>query len=278
MTRRDFLRRACQAAGAAALGAFGYSWRVEPHWLEFVERRLPIAGLPVPLIGLRAAFLTDLHVGPVSDTYMLEVFARVKALAPDLVFYGGDFVDYQPGILEQAARIYEQAPLGRLATYGVLGNHDFGRRFREAKFANSLRRLLEECGIVTLQNDVLRVGDLQVAGLGELWAKRCEPQTAFAQLDPALPALALVHNPDAVDQPGWERFRGWILAGHTHGGQCRSPFLPPPLLPVKNRRYTAGEIEVDAHRRLYIGRGVGYVHRVRFNVRPEVTWFELARA
>jgi predicted MPP superfamily phosphohydrolase len=71
---------------------------------------------------------------------------------------------------------------------------------------------------------------------------------------------------------------GWILSGHTHGGQCKPPFLTPPLLPVRNRRYTAGEFALDGGRRLYISRGVGHLRQVRFNVRPEVTVFELHSA
>ena len=69
-----------------------------------------------------------------------------------------------------------------------------------------------------------------------------------------------------------------MLAGHTHGGQCKPPFLPPPLLPVNNKRYVAGEVQVDAKRTLYISRGVGHLIRARFNVRPEITLFTLKAA
>jgi predicted MPP superfamily phosphohydrolase len=62
------------------------------------------------------------------------------------------------------------------------------------------------------------------------------------------------------------------------GGQCKPPFLPPPLLPVRNKRYTSGEFALAGDRRLYISRGVGHLLRVRFNVRPEVTLFELTVA
>jgi predicted MPP superfamily phosphohydrolase len=33
--------------------------------------------------------------------------------------------------------------------------------------------------------------------------------------------------------------------------------------------------DLDGGRKLYINRGVGYLFRVRFNVRPEVTVFEM---
>jgi predicted MPP superfamily phosphohydrolase len=69
-----------------------------------------------------------------------------------------------------------------------------------------------------------------------------------------------------------------VLSGHTHGGQCKPPFLPPPLLPVQNRRYTCGEFEIGNERRLYISRGLGHLLQVRINVRPEITLFDLQLA
>jgi hypothetical protein len=47
---------------------------------------------------------------------------------------------------------------------------------------------------------------------------------------------------------------------------------------VRNRRYTAGEFDLSGNRRLYINRGVGHLLEARFNVRPEVTVFELRPA
>jgi hypothetical protein len=41
---------------------------------------------------------------------------------------------------------------------------------------------------------------------------------------------------------------------------------------------TAGAFEVGPGRTLYVNRGLGHLTRVRFNVRPEITLFELARA
>jgi hypothetical protein len=49
-------------------------------------------------------------------------------------------------------------------------------------------------------------------------------------------------------------------------------------MPVKNRRYSSGEIAVGDGRRVYISRGVGFNVQVRFDVRPEITLFTLRRA
>jgi predicted MPP superfamily phosphohydrolase len=50
------------------------------------------------------------------------------------------------------------------------------------------------------------------------------------------------------------------------------------MVPVQNKRYTAGEFQLSGNRRLYINRGVGHLIQVRFNVRPEVTVFDLEAA
>ena len=228
ISRRRFVHTLA-AGTAAAAGAGLYTWQVEPHWLEIVQRTLPIANLPRALRGATLAQLSDIHVGSrVADAYVLDTFERVTELRPDIVVFTGDFVSYDDGIVAQADRVYANAPRGRLAT----------------------------------------VGD-------DPWGTDLKPKDTLRTIDTRRAALVLSHNPDSVDLPGWDGYTGWILAGHTHGGQCKPPFLPPPILPVRNTRYTAGEIELSGGRRLYINRGVGHLTQVRFNVRPEVTVFEL---
>ena len=51
-----------------------------------------------------------------------------------------------------------------------------------------------------------------------------------------------------------------------------------PLLPVKNKTYTAGEFSLSNGRTLYINRALGHLWQVRFNVRPEITIFRLEKA
>jgi predicted MPP superfamily phosphohydrolase len=129
-----------------------------------------------------------------------------------------------------------------------------------------------------LRNEIVEVEGLQIVGMDDVWARRFHPVEALSAIDSTRAALALSHNPDTADRPGWECFHGWILAGHTHGGQCKPPFLPPPVLPVHNRLYTCGEFALSGERKMYISRGVGHLLQVRFNVRPEVTVFELQSA
>lgn len=56
-------RRRWMGLSAAMMlaGLGGYSWRIEPHWLEFVARDLPIRNLPAALHGRTLVQISDLH-------------------------------------------------------------------------------------------------------------------------------------------------------------------------------------------------------------------------
>jgi uncharacterized protein len=275
MTRRQFLGTVLGGAAGSGL----YAWRIEPHWAEIVRRRLPVRGLPRSLDGKSLVQVSDVHVGlRVDDEYLIDVFSRVASFAPDIVVLTGDLVSYHDEVFDQMQRVYRHFPRGRLATLGVLGNHDYGSAWSHPEIAHQIVEIVTPLGLTMLRNAVFDVDGLQVVGLDDWWAKRFDPVRALSCVDRRRAAIALSHNPDTVDLAGWDGFEGWILSGHTHGGQCKPPFLPPPLLPVRNRRYTAGEFALEGNRRLYINRGLGHLYRVRMNVRPEVTLFTLTAA
>lgn len=272
MTRGRFV---LTAAGAAA-GALGYTVWVEPFWFEMVRRPLPVVGLPPALRGARIVQLSDLHIGSrVDEDFLVRAFAEVAALRPEIVVYTGDFMTLESDSRERLRRMFPRLPKGQLATVGVLGNHDYGEGWRESGWADEVTRLAHGVGIRILRNEAAEVRGLRLVGLDDLWSGRCDPAAGLRSGDLAAPTVVLSHNPDSADAGDWRGFHGWILAGHTHGGQCKPPFLPPSLLPVRNRRYTAGAIPLADGRTLYINRGLGYLRQVRFNVRPEVTVFTL---
>jgi predicted MPP superfamily phosphohydrolase len=303
LTRRQLLGGAA-ALAAAAVGLPIYTVFVEPHWLEIVRRPMPLAHLPPELAGRTLLQVSDLHVGPrVSSDYLVRSLREAQALTPDFVAYTGDFVSYG-GAHEhrELARVLAVMPRGRLGTVASLGNHDYGRGWRDLDVADEVAAVVRDAGAVVLRNEVRQIGGLQFAGLGDFWspefsrdgrehglwtplpaardpfAGRGDAIGAIRAIAPALPTVVLSHNPDAMDESIWDGVRGWVLAGHTHGGQVKPPFLPPLVLPVRNRRYTAGAFDVGPGRTLYVSRGLGHLTQVRFNVRPEMTLFTLERA
>lgn len=279
INRRKFVKRTFLATLGAGVFTGIYAWQIEPRWLEFVKLRMPTPNLPNALKGKTLMQISDLHVGDRFDyKYLITSFEKAKSFAPDIVVYTGDFISLVNGKpdLVKLREVCENLVLGSIGTVAILGNHDYGKDWADAEVAQQVVDLLEEFGVIVLRNASLALEGLNIIGLDDLWANRCDLQLALENLDSNQANLVLAHNPDICDLPGWKDFSGWILSGHTHGGQVKPPFLNPPMLPVKNKRYSAGEIVLDEKRTLYINRALGHLWQIRFNVRPEITVFELA--
>jgi predicted MPP superfamily phosphohydrolase len=70
-----------------------------------------------------------------------------------------------------------------------------------------------------------------------------------------------------------------MLAGHTHGGQVRVPFLPPLYNPINNKNYVSGIVTSLRGLPMFISRGIGWtILPVRFNCYPEIALLELVKA
>jgi predicted MPP superfamily phosphohydrolase len=276
LTRRRFVL----AAGLGAVGVVGYTFRIGPHHLQVVRRDMPVPDLPPELDGRTLAQVSDLHVGPHVDAdYLAGALRKVSSLSPDIVAVTGDFMSLgNAARLDEVARVMENLTPPPLGCFAALGNHDYGEQWRDADLAERLSHRLTNGGVRVLRNEAADVSGLTLVGLDDLWSPNFRPEAVLAGVRADAPAVVLCHNPDAADRPVWSKFRGWILSGHTHGGQCKPPFLPPPLLPVANRRYTSGAFDLGGGRRMYINRGLGHLTKVRFNCRPEITLFRLVRA
>lgn len=276
MKRRTFLRASATLAGLGCAAGL-YAWRIEPYWLEFVHHDLPVAHLPANLHGKTLLQVSDLHVGNRFDhQFLIRSMKQAQALDPDIVVYTGDYVTWEnEEQLAQLTKVMRQAVRGRLGTVAVLGNHDYGVNWREDSVADKITSVLEENGITVLRNAAEQIAGLHVIGIDEWLGTNFEPHTALANYRPGRANLVLCHNPDVCDLPVWGDYQGWILAGHTHGGQCKPPFMAPPVRATKNPVYTEGKFDLGDGRQLYINRALGCSYPVRFNVRPEITVFTL---
>ncbi|MBR9860898.1 twin-arginine translocation signal domain-containing protein [bacterium] len=279
MDRRQFLK-AAGILGIAGGVAGIYAWQIEPFRLEFVRQNMPIKGLPDGLEGKMLMQISDVHVGHRFDyKYIIESFAQARAFNPEIVVYTGDYISYENGSeIELFKDVLKNPVLGSKGTYAVLGNHDYGVAWSDASVAKEIEGILQNAGIQVLRNEITTENGLQVAGLDDYWGLNFDPKKTIHKVDPDQAAILLSHNPDTVDLDIWGDYSSWILSGHTHGGQVKPPFLDPPILPVQNKEYDAGVFNLSGGRTMYINRALGHLHQIRFNVRPEITLFEMQKA
>ncbi|MFT5512352.1 MAG: putative MPP superfamily phosphohydrolase [Bacteroidia bacterium] len=254
-----------------------YAWQIEPFWLEFVRRKMPISNLPDNLVGKMVMQISDIHVGNRFDyKYIIDSFKKAQEFAPDYVVYTGDYITYDDAVqLEQLENVLKHTVKGKIATVGILGNHDYGKNWSDQNVSDNVSAQLKDAGIEVLRNGQKDFDGLNIIGFDDYWGLNFSPEIVMNDYDATKANLLLCHNPDVCDLDVWNGYTGWILSGHTHGGQCKPPFLEAPMLPVKNKVYAQGHIDLKDGRNLYINRALGHLWQVRFNVRPEITIFEL---
>jgi predicted MPP superfamily phosphohydrolase len=264
------------AAGVAILGLQAF-W-LEPAGLRVVEERID---LPRALAGpLRIAVLTDLHVGSNFNGIdkLRDIVARTNAAQPDLICILGDLLSNgprgarsdRPGFIGPEQVASELAHLrARVGVFGVLGNHDNWLDHDRVATA------LEANGVRVLEDQAERLetpaGSIWLVGVGDYWTRSHDIDAALAAtVNDTLPIVLITHNPDLF--PDVPARVALTLAGHTHGGQVRFPFIGTPIVPSQfGVRFTAGHV-VEGGRHLFVSTGIGTsILPVRFRVPPAIS-------
>jgi predicted MPP superfamily phosphohydrolase len=281
LTLPPFLRKRLRVY-AALLVIFGplalWGFWIEPTRLVVNRTELALPGLPAELAGLRVAALSDLHVGGwhITEDRLREVVRRTNAESPDVIVLLGDFVQgargrfVEPEIIAGILREL-RAPLG---VHAVLGNHDWwwnGRRVWKALEDQGIR--VHEDTAVELRH---RGAPLWLAGIPDFMTQEPDPAMALRKIPAGAPVIALTHGPDIF--PRVPARVMLTLAGHTHGGQVKLPFVGALIVPSRyGGRYAAGHI-VEEGRHLFVTTGIGTsILPVRLGVPPEIAILTLRR-
>lgn len=260
-----------------ALLAF-WGFFIEPNRLIIREETIAIDNWPRELDGLKIAVISDIHAGGsfINDKKLHSIVDRTNALHPDLIVILGDYMSsngwtserIEPEVFGAVLKNFN-APLG---TYSVLGNHDWW--YDGAK----VRAGLEQNGIKVLENEVLQLEargvSLWLAGLADLWTRRQHIEQTIAKVPEGQTMIALTHNPDIF--PNLPERVPLLLAGHTHGGQVRFPFIGTVVQTTKfGHRYERGHVFENNHH-LFVTTGIGTsIVPVRFGVTPEIVLLTL---
>jgi uncharacterized protein len=286
VTRRRLVTGAAALAGLSTAATAAYAAAIEPQGL-IVTRYAP--SLPSWPAGrkLSITVIADIHSGGPNMLlpHVQQVIGTANGLKSDLVVLLGDYIaryrfknERLPDGRLSAELARLEAPLG---VWAILGNHDWWYEL------SSVRRALADARIPVLENNAVKLGaegrQFWLAGIGDQLAHllghgrfRGEDDLpgTLAQVRTDDPVLLLVHEPDIF--PRVPNRVALTLAGHTHGGQIRLPFIWPAFVPSKfGKRFAYGHIVEDG-RQMIVSGGLGTsVVPARLGVPPEIVRVEL---
>jgi len=280
---------AVMAAGCVLYGVF-----VERRQYRLARRGLAILPADAPPT-LTILHLSDLHF--VRDERRKAAFVASLPGA-DITVVTGDFLAEPEGVETAVAAV--RPARGRLASWFVLGSNDYfvprplnplryfvptsRRRPRRARRgrANDLRAQLAVDGWQDLTNlheerdlDGLAI---ELLGLDDAHIARQDLRLA-PRRTPERFGIAVMHSPDSAPEAAAFGY-DVVVAGHTHGGQVRLPFVGALVtnshLP---RRLVSGLFRMGGSL-VHVSPGLGTSKYApfRFLCRPEATLLELRGA
>ena len=280
----------------AAFGALCVAYGVlfERHAYRLVTHEVPILPTSAP------AQITMLHLSDLHFVRRDERKRRVLAALPEaaVTVVTGDFLA-EPEAVEIAVRSVASAR-GRLASWYVLGSNDYyvprpinpfgyfagpsSRRHRAAARGRSgdLRAGLDADGWEDLTNvrherELAGVA-IELLGLDDAHVRkqdyRLVPRSAPERL-----GVAVMHSPDSLPEAVASGYP-FVVAGHTHGGQVRMPFVGALVTNSQlPRRVASGLFRMgDALVHVSPGLGTNKYAPFRFLCRPEATLLVLTHA
>ena len=286
---------------AASVAVVGYNYLENQN---FRETFYCVSSLKVNN-KIRIVQISDLHncsFGNNND----KMINRIEKLKPDLIIYTGDIIDSKDNSYTSVVRLC--AELSKVApSYYIYGNNEVERFFdipltQEAldikfgfsndnrdpnkllEITDSFTEGLEKVGVKVLKNcsDTITVGSTKIDVYGVLtsnpssfWSYAGDSFDEFIYKDENNLKIMAIHEPLVFEKYTPDTWGDLMLAGHTHGGLCKIPFIGPlyttegGILPARKGCYVYGRYDVQG-RPLIVNAGLENNNFFRINNQPEI--------
>lgn len=235
-----------------------------------------------PVSELRIVHLSDLHNSEFGKDNQ-RLIKKIEEQKPDIVCITGDLLNLDEDNTEIAVNLISDLA-NEYAVFVSLGNHETEYRFASSE---ELKKIFEQAGAqvldftykdVTVKGAELRIGGFYGYGFPEDYEAVRKKETDFLKdfQDTDAYKILLTHMPFAWYRTGSLDF--WdadlVLAGHTHGGQIRFPFIGGLYAP--DLGWFPGQecglyYSDDKEKVMVLSRGLGCTERIpRFHNVPEM--------
>ena len=257
--------------------------------LSTTHKAITINGLPRVLDGMKFVVISDLHSMSFGNKNS-ELARKVRREHPDYILFAGNMGDAKAADVDAFYDFLDS--VGRdIPVVMVPGKEDL--RLGNGTLHKNFVKSVNEAGGVILNNSraEINVDGEKIYIYGYCPGLKADPNKpvkdwkyqkvrnndvfeALGECPQDATVILLTHFPK-----GFEAYSRWgatlVLAGGTHGGYYRIPFVDR-LIRNNKIAYTSGEYRIGRSK-MYVTRGLGSPSRTRFNNPPEISVISIAR-
>ena len=262
---------------------FAYTTYISTVIVKIREYRIIHQKLPNNFNGLKIIQFSDLHYGSTMfEENIKKIKKQINERKPDLILFTGDLIDQKYNITQEEKEkllSYLKNMEAKLGKYAVLGDED------NEEAAN----LLSQSNFIILKNEYDLIynknnNPILLIGLSSLLKeeqKIGEAYQYFSQesANKDIFTITMVHEPDsAIDITDLYPSTDFILAGHSHNGYIRIPYLNFPLYTTKGAKKYSQDFYQIKDTKMYISGGLGTKNNsgIRLFCRPSFNFYRLS--
>ena len=230
--------------------------------------------------GFKIVHFSDLHYGRIITDQELKIISKeINLINPDIVVFTGDLIDDSIDIdnfNDEKLISFLSSIKAKYGKYAVRGNHDY------VVYADKIKNLFADAGFTYLENsyDILyneSNDKIFIGGLDTSFYDKDDLDKTLTYQDENISyKIILTHEPDISDEiVSKDNTINLILAGHSHNGQVRLPFIGALTTPEKAKKYYDNYYKVQ-NTDLYVSSGIG-VSKVDFRLfnRPSINFYRI---
>jgi len=243
-------------------------------YARFIEPKLLFVNHYKIETGFKAkyALIADIHLGIYNNASILErTVDKINEENVDAVLIAGDLT-YEPQF-DDMKLLFSSLKKLNVPVYAVLGNHDCQKPGPDIR--DELEEVLTSFGVQVITNKAVLLNGITILGLGSHWAKDDEVSLLdkYTKKDKV---VVLTHNPDTTLDYLPTHYPDLTLAGHTHGGQVRIPYLYKKVIPVRGDVLWDQGLYVFEDAKVFVTSGIGEIGLpLRFLIPPVIDVLEL---
>ena len=223
------------------------------------------------LTGFKIVQFGDLHYNDIN--LLKDTVNTINKRNPDLILFTGDLLGKEELTTNSRKKLVKELKKlnSNLGKYAVLGEYD----------NDEALSILLDCGFTILDdsNELIYYNGntpLMLVGINTNNEVINYPK-AFTNYNPNIYTIAMFHKPDYIDDFIDNYPVDLALAGHSHLGEIRIPYLINLSNKDNASKYRDNYYEIN-NTKFYITSGIGTTeYDIRINARPTINFFRLRK-